>query len=104
MSKTDKTKPWRVRVAEHQPWADHDHRDGVCDLPDDPRTFIPWDKVPHCRWSDWNIALRQTCCSGCGCQTSMCSGKDWRAADNRKSRHKAKRDARRQVKAADWRE
>lgn len=84
MSRTDKDKPHLVRVAEHQPWAEHDHSRGICDLPDSPleSSYRDW-----CRWSDWNL-IYSSCCRGCGCK--MCTGYWVRRAENRRDRHQAR--------------
>ena len=99
MSRTDKTKPWQVRVAEHHPTAHHDHRDGVCDLPADPRT-PPVYRRGGCYWSDTVLMLRATCCVGCGCRE--CSGFYARRQERRHSRHQAVMAARRYVTGGEW--
>ncbi len=101
VSRTDKTKPWRVRVAEHRTWAEHHHEDGICDLPPSPRDLPePWDGVRHCRWMDWNIANSDVCCGGCGCR--MCTGYYWRREDRRFRRHEARREIRRVLNESDF--
>lgn len=101
MSNTDKTKPWRIRVAEHHPWAEHDHRNGVCDLPDDPRDTRNWLSGVACYWSDANLVYGGgSCCSGCGCR--MCSAYFERRAARRKSRHLAQRATRGYVTGGEW--
>lgn len=96
MSRTDKTKPWAVRVMEHRPWADHDHRYGVCDLPEHYRDNLDYG---HCRWSDWNICRKGTCCYGCGCR--MCTDQLGRKAKRRRERHQARMQARGYVKGVE---
>ena len=60
MSKTDKTRPFQAQVPD-SPYALHDHRDGVCDLP----TLEEWRKMSKkdrwgglygCTWqpANWN--------------------------------------------------
>jgi hypothetical protein len=103
VSKTDKTKPWAIRVMEHQPWANHDHSDGICDLPEhykDNAYYGTASGAGHCRWSDWNICYRGNCCYGCGCR--YCAGQAWRRTDRRRSRHLARHEARRVLVEADW--
>ncbi len=103
MSKTDKTKPWRIRVMEHQPWANHDHSDGICDLPEqwkDNSYRSTESGADHCRWSDWNICYKGSCCYGCGCH--MCTGQAWRKAKRRRSRYRARRQNLKYVKGAEW--
>lgn len=103
MSDTDKTKPWRIRVMEHQPWANHDHADGICDLPrhyKDNAWYSTESGATHCRWSDWNISYRGgTCCFGCGCKT--CTDQVRRKAKRRRERHAARQAARRAVTGID---
>lgn len=84
MARTDKTRPWHVRAAEHPMVScrpQHDHRDGVCDLPADPRKNFG---RGSCRWtgSDTFLYGRDR---GCGCP--MCTGRDFRRADRRRDRH-----------------
>ncbi len=92
MSKTDKTKPWRVRVAEHNPVAVHNHEHGICDLPPSPLdpggALGVWTRG-HCSWSDWNILYKDQCCYGCGCR--MCTSYYYRKEDRRRDRHKGQR-------------
>ncbi len=102
MSDTDKTKPWRVRVMEHQPWANHDHSDGICDLPErwEDNTYYGTESgADHCRWSDWNICYRGSCCYGCGCP--MCTDQAGRKARRRRERHAVQRVARRVITGID---
>jgi hypothetical protein len=102
VSRTDKTKPWLVRVAEHQPWANHDHSNGICDLPENPRDGNNWAVPFACRWSDWNLCRKGTCCYGCGCR--MCTNYEGRRIDRRRSRHQARITNRAELKQAqaDW--
>ncbi len=105
MSKTDKTKPWRVRVAEHNPWAWHYHEQGFCDLPPSPTSDGgTWHNRPDgsagCHWSDWNIVYKDNCCYGCGCR--LCTGYWERREERRRDRHRAKMQTRADVKI--WRE
>lgn len=99
MSKTDKTKPWRVRVAEHNPRPEHDHTDGVCDLPDDRRVWVAWDGSPRCRWSDDGLARRASCCGGCGCQKAYCGSAYWKVEARRSERRAGRRESRRELQA-----
>lgn len=102
MSKTDKTKPWAIRVMEHQPWANHDHRDGICDLPEhfrDNAYYTTESGAGHCRWSDWNVCY-DGCCNGCGCR--VCSGYYTRRAERRRSRHVTRRQMRALEKGGEW--
>jgi len=97
MSKTDKTKPWRVRVAEHHPWAWHNHESGYCDLPPSPLsdggTFQRRpDGSAGCYWSDWNLCYKGVCCYGCGCR--LCTGYYERRWERRRDRHQARQRTR----------
>jgi hypothetical protein len=101
VSRTDKTKPWRIRVMEHRPWANHDHSDGVCDLPEqwsDNAYYATESGAGHCRWSDWNLCYKDSCCYGCGCH--MCTDQPGRKAKRRRERHQARISARAEVKAS----
>jgi hypothetical protein len=103
VSRTDKTKPWRIRVMEHRPWANHDHTNGVCDLPDRFEDNAYGGRGPeaaHCRWSDWNICYKGTCCYGCGCP--MCTDQAGRKAKRRRERHQARVQNRNYLKSNDW--
>jgi hypothetical protein len=111
VSRTDKTKPHKVRVLEHHPWAEHFHDEGFCDLPPSPlapngtinyRVHVRPDGSSYrtlgCYWSDWNVAGR-TCCSG-GCSGRNCPCRAWRAPERRRRRAAGKREARRELMEA----
>ncbi len=83
MSRTDKTKPWRVRVMEHNPKAVHEHRDGVCDLPES--ALEDWTYL-GCHWS--NDTSSWSCCVRGGC--SCCTGRNYSVPANRKDRRETK--------------
>lgn len=87
MSRTDKTKPWRVKIAEHQPVAVHNHTDGVCNLPDDVLANPNWG---GCYWDDTGLQHSDCCRQGCSC--SLCWGSS-RRARVRAERYAAKRAA-----------
>jgi hypothetical protein len=98
VSRTDKTKPWAIRVMEHRPWANHDHADGVCDLPvhyKDNAYYSTESGASHCRWSDWNLCYKDSCCYGCGCR--RCTDQVNRKAKRRRERHQAQRVSRKAV-------
>ncbi|KAA6222254.1 hypothetical protein CP973_10110 [Streptomyces albofaciens JCM 4342] len=99
MSRTDKTKPLWVRHAEHGPRPVHDHRYGPCDLPPHPTREAAGTR---CRWEHpGTLLLGHTCCAGC--QRRGCT-KEWQAyvrSGNRRTRHAARRAARRYV-TGDW--
>lgn len=100
VSRTDKTKPWRVRVVEHRPVAEHHHPEGICDLPGSPLDETGLWSEHYCHWQN-NIMWgpwRGSCCGGCGCR--MCSGYWTRRWARRADRHQAQRDARALVKIA----
>jgi hypothetical protein len=86
MSRTDKTKPWWVRVAEHKLIEVHNHIGGVCTLPESPYQRLS--RHEGCHYRDWNLCYKGNCCYGCGCR--MCTGYYERKADRRKSRHQAR--------------
>ncbi|MFD8921339.1 hypothetical protein ACFV0Y_26505 [Streptomyces sp. NPDC059569] len=90
MSRTDRTKPLRVRFTEHTPRPVHDHRYGPCDLPAGPM----WeDTDSRCRWGYSDFG--RTCCSG---PNGRAAKKEWgemNRARNRKDRYAARREARR---------
>ena len=90
MSKTDKTRPWWVRVAEipHVTCvAEHHHEVGECDLPErpGPRSFSP---VTRCHWpeSSWLWAARD---GGCDCR--LCTAHYYRLWDRRSERTRVRR-------------
>ncbi|KOG59020.1 hypothetical protein ADK76_16745 [Streptomyces griseoflavus] len=95
MSRTDKTKPLWVRHAEHGPRPVHDHRYGPCGLPPRPTREAA---ATRCRWEHpGTLLLGHTCCAGC--QRRGCT-KEWQRyvrSGNRKTRHTARREARRYV-------
>ncbi|MFC6087060.1 hypothetical protein [Sphaerisporangium aureirubrum] len=93
MSRTDKTKPLRVRYAEHDPQPEHDHRFGPCDLPPVPA----WDDAEtRCRWRHPSTLLfGGSCCSGCSKPACVKERQQWAKAANRKERYAGRREARR---------
>jgi hypothetical protein len=96
VSRTDKTKPWRVRVAEHHPIAIHNHEHGTCDLPPSPLTgHLGVYTRGRCTWSDWYLSY-DGCCHGCGCR--LCTSYYWRREERRSSRHEARRANRETLK------
>ncbi|MDQ0938703.1 hypothetical protein [Streptomyces sp. V1I1] len=90
MSRTDRTKPLWVRLAEHNPRPVHDHRYGACDLPPNPT----WeDADTRCQWE--HSGFGHTCCSG---PSGRAAKKEWgemNRARNRKERYAGRREARR---------
>lgn len=99
MSRTDKTKPMRVRMIEHGLLAHHEHRIGICNLPDSPLVDQrPFHFAQDCYWrpeDHW-----WPCCRGCSCR--MCTGYWGRRAERRASRHAAKAWARKVTTESDW--
>jgi hypothetical protein len=90
MSKTDKTRPYWVWVGTELRSEFHDHRDGVCNLPDDPLdSEHDWRKCHYTHRVDGVNHF-------CGCW--MCTGQEWRRQDRRKSRH----EARAAIRRGDW--
>lgn len=92
MSKTDKTRPWRVRAADspmHTCVPVHLHEDGVCDLPENPvLDEISYFRADRCYWTygpDFYYGRDK----GCGC--ASCTGQVWRRRERRAHRHVAAR-------------
>lgn len=100
MSKTDKTKPFWVKVAEHNPTDQHHHDKHDCNLPESARDQLKTDF----RWDDCHWATSKhywmgqfwTCCDGCPCE--MCSQRYARRQSNRRTRHQGRAAIRRE----DW--
>ena len=95
MSKTNKTRPWRVRVTERPMQTCvpvHDHRDGGCTLPDDPRDGYGrnWG-ARDCYWALGPTFLYGKG-GGCGCH--MCTGYEWRRRERRANRRTARQVSR----------
>lgn len=92
MSRTDKTRPFRVKVADHPSLLeeDHDHRDGICDLPSVPR-FEGWGGGARCTWVPSIKADTTAEVKYCGCR--MCTMQVERKQEVRRSRRDARRYA-----------
>ena len=88
MSKTDKTRPWRVKRVEH-PVEHHDHRDGVCDLAAGRTEWAPGACYLDAQW--WRGEMRCTC--------SMCSGAAHGDGPRERAR-RARREGRREARDA----
>lgn len=92
MSKTWKTRPLWVRLADKQdtkahPMEHHDHTNGhVCDLPESPLAF--GDRTTQCYWS-----YKYTGTGLCGCP--MCTDHYWHKQENRSARRKNRLDLKR---------
>ncbi|MFV2174551.1 hypothetical protein ACFHW2_16885 [Actinomadura sp. LOL_016] len=93
MSKTDKTRPWWVRMAD-APGATcvpvHDHRFGTCTLPDGVTAAGASlnRRTSGCYWGATDRHLGSGCFSG---------GKEWtflKREENRRDRHRARRELR----------
>lgn len=84
MSKTDKSKPWFVVVREH-PLEQHDHRDGICDLPASPTVDAGYRGIGHCWWDATSITYFT---NHCGCQ--QCTYQFERRLERRRDRHRAR--------------
>lgn len=96
MSKTDKTRPWWVRMAD-APMVTclpvHDHRFGLCTLPDE----ITADSASlSCRTSGCYWGATAYYLSGCGSSDGCreCTGYHFRREERRRSRHEARRELR----------
>lgn len=88
MSKTAKTRPLHVRIADGdlKPQAVHDHSHGECDLIAlDDLAHLHDEHLTRCRW-DFSYDGRNIC----GCP--MCTDQDGRRAERRQSRHEARRE------------
>ncbi|MET1071220.1 MAG: hypothetical protein ABWY11_01100 [Umezawaea sp.] len=94
MSRTDKTRPLWVQVADRRMVTCvpvHDHRFGPCTLPAETTvdTTVPGARVSGCHWGGnfhhlWNLS------NGC----RECTGYYDRRDDRRRSRHEARRELR----------
>lgn len=96
MSRTHKTKPWRVRVMGKPTWLVeyHDHNNGVCDLPPRPTGQAEvWGSRQRgsCSWvgsrSFWACPA-----NNCGCPS--CNDQIGRKQQARRERHLGQRLAR----------
>jgi hypothetical protein len=92
LSKTDKTRPWRVRAQEAGLKEQHNHRNGVCDLPADPSKG--WGRFSGCHYTE-SHAFYYGPGGGCGCP--MCSGQYENRQERRRDRHRAAQAIRRGV-------
>ena len=96
MARTIKTTPWRARIAAEPTKlavAHHDHRNGVCELEDEPRRLFGHFGECYLKPS---LALRYGPGHGCGC--AMCTEKDERRAGRRRDRYKGRAEARREAR------
>ena len=91
MARTVKTTPWWVRMAASPhvlAVEEHDHRNGICDLPDTPGgTHAWWPREGHCGWVPSN-AMYYGPGHGCGCQ--LCTDREERKAKARRDRRQSK--------------
>lgn len=92
MSKTYKTRPLSVRVADVKDNGVgikevHDHRNGECDLPSSPVEQLKIEGTTKCHWS-YAYNGRGLC--GCG----LCTERFQRRMDRRRERHNSKRSLR----------
>lgn len=110
MSRTNKTRPLHVRMADPNDHGVgyievHNHINGrECDLPetpnaktmegktDSPEYLVPYKTTRPCHYS-WTYEGTNLC----GCR--MCTGHDLRKQDNRKSRHDSKHDLHEAIKS-----
>ncbi|WP_033295770.1 hypothetical protein [Amycolatopsis jejuensis] len=98
MSRTDKTRPWWVRMAD-EPMRTcrpaHDHRDGHCTLP--PDITRATESMGHvstmgCHWRATDFYLHAQSGGSDGCRD--CTGYYERRADRRRTRHESRRELR----------
>jgi hypothetical protein len=91
MSRTDKTRPWWVKLAE-QPMVTcrprHDHRFGPCTLPERVHTG----SAPPAQGCHWVVTARFADTMHNGCRE--CTGYYFRRAERRRSRREARRELR----------
>ncbi len=96
MSRTDKTRPWWVKLADRPMVTarpEHDHRFGPCTLPDriDAETVAPgYSTARRCYWV---VADRFGDMVHNGCRA--CTGYYFRREERRRSRHESRRELRR---------
>jgi hypothetical protein len=96
MSRTDKTRPWWVRIAD-APGVTcvpvHDHRFGPCTLPAEitAGTASLSFRRGRCYWTGTDYYWYE-CAGWDGCRE--CTGYYFRRADRRRSRHEARRELR----------
>ncbi|MEO3788611.1 hypothetical protein ABGB14_00260 [Nonomuraea sp. B10E15] len=92
MSKTDKTRPWWVRMADAPPMTGvpvHDHRFGPCTLPDEITADSANWRRGGCYWGapGYHVLVRET----------KGGNREWyyfRREERRRSRHQARRELR----------
>lgn len=91
MSRTDKTRPYWVKLQEH-PVEHHDHRDGVCDLASGRATARDhgWKRGKCYIDADWTRSEFR-----CGC--SMCDADAYQVPRKRRQRIEAKQQIREQL-------
>jgi hypothetical protein len=96
MSRTDKTKPFWVKLAHGDLKAveAHDHTDGCCDLPDPYDRFAFGRLTTQCR-RQFVYTGTETCC----CR--MCHSSDYPDRTEPQRRRRERRRARRQLRC-DW--
>lgn len=96
MSRTDKTRPFWVRVKDYPSnyFECHNHANGVCDLENDSdvRHWCSGSWHDYCHYA----ATMTFICSGegaaCNCQTEICSGQYDRKLRNRRARYAVRKD------------
>jgi len=99
MSRTWKTDPFWVKIVKTRGYiAEHDHRDGVCNLTEPPsyKTLDSVYRQGECRWT-WSNEFIYSGLAHCGCQ--MCQGNEWIRAENRSDRYASKRELRRYIES-----
>lgn len=85
MSRTDKTKPFWVKLMHGdlavKEW--HDHADGVCDMPPADRA-VEWKPGQRCRREFFYTGTRVCCCD-------MCHWRDWPETEQQRRRKERRR-------------
>lgn len=87
MSRTDKTKPFWVKLLHNDlHWVEeHDHTDGVCDLPDVRDGVAFTYGTTHCRRAFVFTGTRTCCCRLCSADAFTTSRRKRQRLDGRKA-------------------
>lgn len=100
MSKTDKTRPWKLQAIEQPMYTCvpvHFHEDGVCDLPEDPALAFGCQKMGSCYWAE-GPGFWYGLGGGAGCGCAGCTRQAARRAARRAVRHEGTRVCREALK------
>jgi hypothetical protein len=96
MSKTDKTAPWTVRVYNRPYWLEeyHDHRNGVCDLPERPAPGVLDSVFSYGGQCGWRASHEFWCVRQNACGCPWCNDTQERRQRTRRNRRAVSRYAR----------